>query len=270
MYSEKKGILQERFMAKGDWLANFLNRAQGSAQEKTVSKLYDLYRSLQYSLSEIAATTPPCAQVQGGPRDGALVYRIPAKVARLTNRINRVLARHLFRWQIPPGLIAEKGEAVRVETELYRLPDVRSGVRKSEIERGWTEDEYYTAIACVVQLANWDELGRLRRCGECSKWFMANRTDRVYHENCAAKRHRKQRAASGISTAYQKWYRKYLLVNDRRKSLEAKRGVHAMHLSKTERAELQELTAEAERLKDKWKTKLRTLKKKKGTHNGSL
>jgi len=123
---------------------------------------------------------------------------------------------------------------------------------------GGTCDEH-TAVEKVIELAELGELDRLRKCAFCSYWFMASRTDRVYHEGCAAKQHRKERKDSGVSKEYQKWYRKYAPIKQRKSELEDKRD-DGYHLSKAERGELRQATEETKRLKAEWKSILKRLK----------
>ena len=112
----------------------------------------------------------------------------------------------------------------------------------------------------VIELAAAGELDRLRKCAFCSDWFMARRTDRIYHEGCAAKQHRKGRKESGIAAKHQKWYRKYAPVKELKSDLE-KLHSDGIRLSKEERIELRQMTEEAKRLKDEWKATLRKLKR---------
>ena len=255
MNIEKNGILRERLLAKGEILAQFLNVADGLAKQKRVLDLLERYRNLQHLLPAVVAGRP-LGRVQGGPSAGALIYdlRENKKAARLVMQINRLLARYRFLRAVPITLLVGADEAARIETETFPVRIVPF----SKFERGSTIEEH-GAVEKVIELADAGELDRLRKCAFCSKWFMATRTDRIYHEGCAVLQHRKQRADSGIAAEYQKWYRKYAPVKLRKSQLEEKRK-DGFHLSKAERDELRQATEETERLKAEWKVTLNKLK----------
>jgi hypothetical protein len=253
MRLDKKGILQ----AKGAILAQFLNIADGLAKQKRVSGLLERYRELQNLLPAVVSGRP-LGQVRGGPRAGALAYdlRENKRAARLVRQINRLLARYRFRRLVPITLLVGRDETPRIETETYAAH--AAPFSRIEMTRGSTVDEY-GAVEQVLDLAEAGELDCVRKCRFCEKWFMANRSDHIYHEACAAKQHRKDRKDSGIANEYMKWYRKYAPFKLRKRQLEEKQE-DGYHLSKSERAELRQATEETEHLKSEWKSTLNKLK----------
>jgi hypothetical protein len=259
----KNTILRDRLLAKGEIVAGFLNVAHGEAKQKRVLDLMERYRKLQHLLPGIVAGRP-FRRVQGGPYNGELVYdlRESREAARLVKQINRLLAHYRFRRAVPVTLQFAADESPRIETETYpthSVPFSRGELRNLQMGRGSGTMEEHGAVENVIELAAAGELDRLRECAFCSKWFMASRTDRIYHEGCGVKQHRKERAKSGIHNEYQKWYRKYAPLNFRKEELEEKRN-DGFHLSKPERDELQQVMKDAKRLKDEWQVTLRKLK----------
>lgn len=248
---QTKGILRQR-LVKGEIVAQFLNVAEGLAKQKRVIDLLERYRDLQNLLPAVVAGRP-LGRVQGGPSSGALAYHLREnkRADRLVKQINRLLARYRFRRAVTSVILVGADNAARIETATYPVRLVPF----SKFERGSTIEEH-GAVELVIELATAGELDRLRQCAYCSKWLMASRTDRVYHDKCATLQHRKQRAASGISNEYMKWYRTYAPIKERKRQLEEKRD-DGIHLSKSERDELQQVTKEAGRLKDEWKASLK-------------
>jgi len=255
MATLKNGILRDRVLAKGDLLAGFLNVGNGLAKQKRVLDLLERYRALQDLLPAIIAGRP-LGHVQGGPRSGALAYNLREnkKAARLVRQINRLLARYRFRRAVPITLVVGRDEAARIETETYPTRSIPF----SRFERGSTIEEH-GAVELVIELAAAGELDRLRKCVFCSEWLMASRTDRIYHDGCDAKQHRKERKDSGIAAEYQKWYRKYAPVKQIKSQLEEAKK-NGIRLSKAERDELRQVTEETESLKDEWKVTSKKLK----------
>jgi len=254
------GILRDRLLVKGEIVAQFLNVAEGLVKQKRVIDLLERYRDLQHLLPAVVAGRP-LGRAEGGPFSGALAFdlRENKRADRLVKQINRLLARYRFRRAVTSVVYSDARQerrrtefvgddpyAARIETATYPVRRVPF----SKFERGSTIEEH-GAVEYLIELATAGELDRLRKCAFCSKWFMASRTDRIYHEGCAAKQHRKERKDSGIAAEYQKWYRKYAPVKLRKRQLEEK-WTDGFHLSKAERDELRQVTEETKRLKDEW------------------
>jgi hypothetical protein len=257
MRNQINGILRDRILAKGWIVAYVLNRVKGPPK-RTLISLIEHYQNLERLLPKVVSAQRAW-RIVSGPYEGAFSYPLSAnkEAARSMKTINRLLSRHHFRRQVAGDVMVRSDMAPSIRTETYAAHGLKSG--KKDTERGWTDDDEYDAVEKVTELAVAGELRRLRKCGFCFQWLMATRTDRVYHEECAAKQHRKQRADSGIRNEYMKWYRKYAPVSLQKRQLEEKRA-DGFHLTKAERDELRRVTEETERLKDQWKATLKKLK----------
>lgn len=157
----------------GAMLAQFLNVAEGLPKQRVVLDLLEQCRKLQRLLPAVAQGRP-LGRVEG---TSALIYDLRGnrQAANAVREINRILARHPFRWAVPVTVSTSEGEGPTVQANAYPTRPVPFSNR----ERGSTI-EMHGAIEKVLELARIGALDGLKRCPQCQRWFMAGRRNQEY------------------------------------------------------------------------------------------
>jgi len=146
-----------------------------------------------------------------------------AERARLEKEVNRQLARYAHRPQLAH---LSDDESVFVDVPLG--PGANDSAFRREVQ----------SFGLLRQIADSGELGRVRRCPICGKWFMARRPDAVYcGTRCARKKARQVLKDTGKDAAYKRFRRKRNRIQDRIGQLAEKRN-DGVRLTKEENAEL--------------------------------
>jgi hypothetical protein len=183
-YYAHKPNFRDRLLLDGEFVAEFLNRDNGTAK---VLSLVKEYGTLQGSLPKIVSRGSS-VRVVSGPYEGRFMYRLDTKEsARAVRRINRLLAGYHFRRSVSGAVFIQRGEAPRIETFAGAYRDTPRF------------NEEYAAVESVIELATAGEIARLKQCPPgCGRWFMAApRPDRKHcSDDCKMKRwretHRKE------------------------------------------------------------------------------
>jgi hypothetical protein len=195
IYAQKPNS-RDRLLLKGRVLAEFLNRADGTAKVLSLVKEYGMLQGL---LPKIVAGRPS-GRVVSGPYEGAFVYPGTKAAARSVKKLNRLLAGYHFRQIVQHPVLVRRGETapiIETRTHPYRdSPRV---------------NEEYDAVECVIALATAGEITRLKQCPGCPLWFMAARPDQEHCSGtCKAKCWRKSHRKKTAWAKYMRGYRRLI------------------------------------------------------------
>jgi hypothetical protein len=207
-------------LGRGAVLAEFLNAANGAAQQR-VLRLLASCRKLQEMLLPTKATVLlPVANAVG-----VWWYHPTSKSIRARmDEIDRLLRRYRFRWQVQRWLQVAKGQPPTVQTEA-RAATAASG-RQRKYGAHIPIDEA-KAVELLLSLAEWGALARLLPCPVCQRWFMAGRTDQQFCSGRCTTQHNNRDKDLAEAAAYMRKYRKEKKEREQRQErIWLRKGAH--------------------------------------------
>jgi hypothetical protein len=171
--------LTKRILTKGGIVAQYLNAADSRRRKR----LLDLIEPIQ----RLTALLPDLMQGRpfGRNEEGRqfLWYNLAQtpESKTLLRKINRGLARYVFRRELPSNFFVFEDEPIALWTQQAR-PELRFPKNAKHAVRLLynvpISEEH--VVALVLDVAEAAALNRIRRCPNCRSWFMAHRSDQEF------------------------------------------------------------------------------------------